>query len=504
MYDGNESPFLEQIELAREHARLENFDASLSAYSAARSEVEIEIQSCKNSAVLMKWNSLLKDIKAEEATVMRLKDVVESILDKVTLLPSDDEDQPIEDPSNPQWSRNDDIMDLPPSRKIRGRDRRPNIDGVRQVGKKPAGRQPPGFSVTPIRAQPRQKESAREPQRRAAASRQNVAKAAPSRPPQKAQQQEKPAASDKQSLDPATNPLVRQIIDMGILIREPNVSWDSIAGLAQVKRLLRQNLVILPMRPDICKGLLAPWKSVLFYGPPGTGKTFLAKAVATECQRTFFNITSATITSKWHGESEKLVSYMFDLADQMAPATIFFDEIDSIASQRGGSNENEASRRMKAQLLTKLEGIDGASDNTNVFVLAATNFPWDLDEALLRRFQKRIYIPLPDVEGRLAILKMSLSDMIEDDSFAIREWAEKLEGYSCADIANLCRDAAQMVFNEKMDNMDPDDFVNMSAEDIRVIIRDCDFAKAVKNRKSSVDQNSLKRYDEWRLSKGAE
>ena len=504
MLDGSESPILEQIALAREHARLESFDAALRAYAAARSEVEIEVQSCRNATMITKWNSLLKDIKAEEAAVLRVKDVVEIILDKVSVLNTEDdhEDQPIEDPMTPQWSHNDDIVDLPPSRKMRGRDRRPVIDGVRQITKKGGGRQPPGFSVTPIRAAPAPaREKPKEVTRKPNPARPTAVKQPVGKQPPKAEKEQK---DERPKLDPSTNPLVQQVIDMGILIREPNVQWESIAGLAQVKRLLRQNLVILPMRPDICKGLLAPWKSVLFYGPPGTGKTFLAKAVATECQRTFFNITSATITSKWHGESEKLVSYVFDLADQMAPSTIFFDEIDSVASQRGASNENEASRRMKAQLLTKLEGIDGASDNSNVFVLAATNFPWDLDEALLRRFQKRIYIPLPDVEGRYAILKMSMGDMIEEDSFAAREWAEKLEGYSCADIANLCRDAAQMVFDARMENMDADEFVNMSAEDAKVIIRDVDFAKAVQMRKSSVDQNSLKRYGEWRLSKGAE
>jgi katanin p60 ATPase-containing subunit A1 len=296
---------------------------------------------------------------------------------------------------------------------------------------------------------------------------------------------------------------MQQIVEMGILVREPNVQWESIAGLASVKRLLRQNLVILPMRPDICKGLLAPWKSVLFYGPPGTGKTFLAKAVATECRRTFFNVTSATITSKWHGESEKLVSYLFDLAQQMAPSTVFFDEVDSIASQRGRGQDHDASRRMTSQLLTKLEGVDSCTDTTSLFVLAATNFPWDIDEALLRRFQKRIYIPLPDIEGRIAILKMHIADMIEEDTDLVA-WANRLEGYSCADIANLCRDAAQAVLDKKMADIDPDDWVNMPRDQARIIIRDEDFERAVSLRKSSVDPGTLKKYEEWKATKGAE
>lgn len=508
---------IEQIDLAREHARLENFDAALRAYDLIRQDIEFEIENCKNPAQLAKWNAMEKDIGSEEASIRRIKVLQEEILTKMENDDSNESPQlfvDINDPLEPpQWSYNDDIVDLQPNKKLRGRDRRAVIEGVR-TKKQPIGKQPPGFNITHIKAQP--KPYSRDSGRKGyGATRKDVQPKNRTKTPGKPQPQQRAAAPvapepvsaeeayDRPNIDLMANPLAQQIIDMGILVREPNVLWEQIAGLAQVKRLLRQNLVILPMRPDICKGLLAPWKSVLFYGPPGTGKTFLAKAVATECKRTFFNVTSATITSRFHGESEKLVSYLFDLADQMGPSTIFFDEIDSVASKRGGESEHEASRKMKAQLLTKLEGIDGASDNPNVFVLAATNFPWDLDEALLRRFQKRIYIPLPDVEGRLAILKMNIIDIV-DDEFDMDGWTEKLEGYSCADITNLCRDAAQRVFDRQMEQMDTEDWVNMSADQARVIITDYDFSQAVANRKSSVDQSTLKRYDEWRLSKGAE
>jgi katanin p60 ATPase-containing subunit A1 len=425
-------------------------------------------------------SSLLKDIRAEAAAIARIEDVVVCIARQLDGSASDTSD--FDESGNAQWGRNDDILDLPPARKLRGRDRRPHVEGV-GAKRSPASRQPPGFSVTPIKPS-------------------TSARADPVRRPR--EKPTKPPAADppKPSVDVSSNPLAQQLVDMGILVRDPNVAWDQIAGLAQVKRLLRQNLVLLPMRPDIARGLLAPWKSGLVYGPPGTGKTFLAKAVATERSRTFFNITSATITSKWHGESEKLIACVFDLADQMAPSTIFFDEVDAVASQRGGETEHEASRRMKAMLLMKLEGIDRAADNPSVFVLAATNFPWDLDEALLRRFQKRIYIPLPDADGRMAILNMHLADLVED--FAIRDWAEQLEGYSCADIANLCRDAAQIVFDERMEKMDPDEFMRMGVDEARIVIRDADFAKAVRQRKSSVDAGMIGRVQEWKRVKGAE
>lgn len=520
-----QSPIIEQINLAREHAKLENYDTALKTFDIAKQEINYELESCKDTSLLPKWNSMLKDISGEEAAILRIKTTLGSIFvildnDKTPDLPL-----PFGDYENsldpPKFSHNDDIVDLPPSRKMRGRDRRPNmnLDGKSLFGNKKKGenRQPPGFSITPIKPITKKELLQQQQQQQNLSSTSSLSKTSTSKMPAKRERPPPPQKCDatkkdilsKQDDSSKTNlddPLVQQIIDMGILVREPNVQWDQIAGLAQVKRLLRQNLVILPMRPDICKGLLAPWKSVLFYGPPGTGKTFLAKAVATECRRTFFNVTSATITSRFHGESEKLVSYLFDLAEKMAPSTVFFDEIDSVASQRGGSNENEASRRMKAQLLTKLEGIDSASNENgtmSVFVLAATNFPWDLDEALLRRFQKRIYIPLPGIEGRLAILKMHLSDMI-DDQFDLQKWAEQLEGYSCADITNLCRDAAQAVFEKQIEQIDPDDWANMNPEDAKVIIHDDDFAKAVSLRKSSVDASSLKKYEEWRLTKGAE
>jgi katanin p60 ATPase-containing subunit A1 len=228
------------------------------------------------------------------------------------------------------------------------------------------------------------------------------------------------------------------LIKREIILENPNVSFKDIVGLDTAKNIIEEAL-LWPMKyPHFFTGLLESWKGILLFGPPGTGKTLLAKAVATEMRTTFFNISAATIVSKWRGESEKLIKVLFDLARHYQPSTIFLDEIDSIMSARGeGGDEHEGSRRMKTELLIQLDGL---TKNEGVFLLAASNIPWDLDPALLRRLEKRIMVSLPDKKGREALLKIFIPQNMNKGIDYIKN-AEILEGYSGSDIKLLCKEA---------------------------------------------------------------
>ncbi|KAH0625075.1 hypothetical protein JD844_033144 [Phrynosoma platyrhinos] len=289
---------------------------------------------------------------------------------------------------------------------------------------------------------------------------------------------------------------------------------DDIADLEEAKKLLREAVVLPMWMPDFFKGIRRPWKGVLMVGPPGTGKTMLAKAVATECGTTFFNVSSSTLTSKYRGESEKLVRLLFEMARFYAPATIFIDEIDSICSRRGTSDEHEASRRVKSELLVQMDGVGGALENDDpsrmVMVLAATNFPWDIDEALRRRLEKRIYIPLPTAKGRAELLKINLREVELDPDISLEEIAEKIEGYSGADITNEKISNVEPLYaydSENPQSMVSDDNVYWlySLEEIRALSKEellmpvtkGDFELALKKISKSVSAADLEKYEKW-------
>ncbi|KAJ7696366.1 P-loop containing nucleoside triphosphate hydrolase protein [Mycena metata] len=220
-----------------------------------------------------------------------------------------------------------------------------------------------------------------------------------------------------------------------------DVTWDDIAGLDAAKDALKEAVIIPIKFPLLFKpgGKRKPWKGILLYGPPGTGKSYLAKAVATEAKSTFFSVSSSDLVSKWQGDSEKLVKHLFQMAREMKPAIIFIDEIDSLTGARG-DGDSDASRRLKTEFLVQMDGV--GHDDTGVLVIGATNIPWQIDVSIKRRFQKRIYIPLPSLEARQRMFELHVGltpcELTKQD---YRSLGEKTEGYSGADVSIVVQDA---------------------------------------------------------------
>ena len=290
-----------------------------------------------------------------------------------------------------------------------------------------------------------------------------------------------------------------EMLERDIVQKDPNIHWDDIADLAEAKRLLEEAVVLPMWMPDFFKGIRRPWRGVLMVGPPGTGKTMLAKAVATECGTTFFNVSSSTLTSKYRGESEKLVRLLFEMARFYAPSTIFIDEIDSLCSRRGSESEHEASRRVKSELLVQMDGMSSITDEPGkvVMVLAATNFPWDIDEALRRRLEKRIYIPLPTLEGREALLAINLKEVKTVEDLDLKSVARRLDGYSGADITNVCRDASMMSMRRKIAGLKPMEIKNLNQDELDMPVSKQDFMEAVQKCNKSVSKEDLEKYEKW-------
>ncbi|KAK1753472.1 P-loop containing nucleoside triphosphate hydrolase protein [Echria macrotheca] len=290
-----------------------------------------------------------------------------------------------------------------------------------------------------------------------------------------------------------------------IVVHGDEVHWSDVAGLEIAKNALREAVVYPFLRPDLFMGLREPARGMLLFGPPGTGKTMLARAVATESKSTFFSISASSLTSKYLGESEKLVKALFVLAKQLAPSIIFVDEIDSLLSKRSGSGEHEATRRIKTEFLIQWSDLQRAAagrevgekekergDANRVLVLAATNLPWIIDDAARRRFVRRQYIPLPEAETRTVQIKTLLSQQkhtLTDED--IETLVGLTDGFSGSDITALAKDAAMGPLRSLGEAL-----LHMTMDEIRPIALS-DFIASLTTIRPSVSKASLKEYEDW-------
>lgn len=287
-----------------------------------------------------------------------------------------------------------------------------------------------------------------------------------------------------------------EMINTAIVDRSPSVKWEDVAGLEKAKQTLMEMVILPTKRRDLFTGLRRPPRGLLLFGPPGNGKTMLAKAVASESQATFFNVSASSLTSKWVGEGEKLVRTLFMVAISRQPSVIFMDEIDSIMSTRT-ANENDASRRLKSEFLIQFDGVTSNSDDL-VIVIGATNKPQELDDAVLRRLVKKIYVPLPDENVRRVLLKSKL----KGQAFSlpgrdIERLAKETERYSGSDLQALCEEAAMMPIRELGERI-----LNVKANQVRPV-RYEDFQKAMTVIRPSLNKSKYEEMEQWNQEFGS-
>lgn len=277
-----------------------------------------------------------------------------------------------------------------------------------------------------------------------------------------------------------------------ILTEKPEVQWEDVVGLESAKKAVEESIIFPVKRADLFP--LGWPRGILLFGPSGCGKTLLAAAVASQIDATFFYVDAASIMSKWLGESEKNVSKLFaasrKAADNSKPAIIFIDEIDSMTSVQ--KEEVGGEIRARNQFLREMDSLVDKKKRLHIYVIGATNKPWNLDEAFIRRFQKRIMVPLPDAEARREMFEMYTRGLELGEDVDLEKLAETTEGYSGSDIHDLCQAVQMKVVREFFETLQEEDDTHKPR-----MLSLSDFQNVLENRKPSVTPYMLYNFQRW-------
>ncbi|KAG5672950.1 hypothetical protein PVAND_003037 [Polypedilum vanderplanki] len=282
---------------------------------------------------------------------------------------------------------------------------------------------------------------------------------------------------------------VSEVIIKDIVRKNLLVKWDDIIGLDEAKMILRES-VVFPMKYPELFNRIQSWKAVLIHGVPGCGKTLLARALCSELHETFtfFNVSASTLISKWRGESEKLIRVLFELAKYHEPSIIFIDELDSLTSKRCALSEHEATKRLKNEFLSLLDGLE-SDESSRVFVLGSTNLPWDIDTAFLRRFERKIHIDVPTMNERQNLIKHFLPSSQKWRLDELEELAMLSENFTGDDIRVAIKEANMMIIRKKIRSENFSNSIDMDIE--------CHHLKEALKHVKPNPENDINKHRQW-------